>query len=109
MESWREQPERVPAVPPGFANTISGVEDHEIAVLSCQVVAHCETGLAAADHDGVEMFLVGLVCHGCSSLDRSVEKQGGGSASKWDVCSPVLLGLGDGAEPAQRHDVQHER
>src|SRR5829696_9179843 len=108
MESRGEQPERVPAVPPGLANPASGVEDHEVAVLSCQVVTHCETGLAAADHDGVEMLLGGLVCHGRSSRQLCC-KQGDRSASSWDLCGMVLLRLGGGAESAQRHDVQRER
>src|SRR5215204_6586156 len=66
MESRREQLERVPAVPPGLADPISGVEDHEVAVLSCQEAAHCETSLSSADNGGVEVVFGRLVCHGFS-------------------------------------------
>jgi hypothetical protein len=73
MKRRGEQPERVPAVPPGVADPVAGVEDHEVAVMLCQEVAHGEAGLPAADHDGVEVVLERLVCHGCSSLGGSVE------------------------------------
>ena len=49
----REQAKRVPALPPRVAHSFVRVEDHEGPLLSGQVVAGRQPGLAASDHDGV--------------------------------------------------------
>ncbi len=63
----------VVAAVPGAPDLAFGIQDHEVAVLSCQEVAHCKAGLTAADHDGVEVVLGRLVCHWCSAFGGSVE------------------------------------
>ena len=51
----REQPERVPRPrPPGAADPLVRVQDHERTTMLLEVVAHREASLAAPDHDRVE-------------------------------------------------------
>ena len=50
----REDPQRVPAVPPRVADPVTGVEDHEAKAAPRQVVAGGQAGLAATDDDDVE-------------------------------------------------------
>ncbi len=50
----REQSHRVPAVAPGVADALVGVEDHERASEPGQVVADRQSGLAATDHDRLD-------------------------------------------------------
>src|SRR5205814_5781574 len=53
----REEAERVPAArAPGTANPLVGVEDHERPSELLQVVADGQAGLAAADHDRLEVL-----------------------------------------------------
>jgi hypothetical protein len=60
VATGREQAEGVPSVPPGIADPVIGVEDHEREPTSRQVVSDREAGLAAADDDGPEALE-----HGC--------------------------------------------
>ncbi len=52
----RVEPERVPALPPGIADALARVEDHERPAVLLQVVSSREPGLPAADDHGVEAF-----------------------------------------------------
>jgi hypothetical protein len=47
-----EQAEGVPSVPPGVADAVVSIEDHERELTLRQVVSDREAGLAAADNDG---------------------------------------------------------
>ncbi|HEX5905677.1 MAG TPA: hypothetical protein VFY56_01570 [Propionibacteriaceae bacterium] len=51
---WGEQLERVPAVTPGVAQLSSSLQHHKLQALVFEVPADRQTGLAAADHDGIE-------------------------------------------------------
>jgi hypothetical protein len=48
-----EQPQRVPARPPGRRRRRAGLEDREARALLGEVVADRQAGLPAADHDDV--------------------------------------------------------
>jgi hypothetical protein len=50
----REEDERLPAVTPGRAHAVAGLENREPSALSCEVVADRETRLAAADHGDLQ-------------------------------------------------------
>ncbi len=47
----REEPQRVPAAPPGGCGLACSLEDREIAALPGQEVPHGQAGLATADDD----------------------------------------------------------
>jgi hypothetical protein len=61
--SGREQPERVPALPPRVAHSRVGVEDHERETSPSQVVPDREARLAASDDDRLNAFLLARAVH----------------------------------------------
>ena len=62
----RVEPERWPALPPGVADSLVRVEDHERAVPPREVVPHRKAGLPSADDDRLDPFRP-LRCHDSSS------------------------------------------
>ena len=50
-----KQAERVPTVPPRVSDALAGIEDLERDSSFCQMVADGEPGLAAADHNGLNL------------------------------------------------------
>src|SRR5215467_8406023 len=60
VTSGREQPERVPTVPPGVSSSRIGIDDHEGHSPFCQVIPHCKSCLPAAYHKGLDAL--GFIC-----------------------------------------------
>src|SRR5262249_57506891 len=52
----RKQSQRVPAIAPGVTYARVSVENGEWQVLAAQVIADCESGLAATDDDRFDVF-----------------------------------------------------
>jgi hypothetical protein len=48
-----EELQGIAAPAPGRAGAVGGVEDHEVAALLCEVIAHREARLAATDDDDI--------------------------------------------------------
>ncbi len=65
-ERGRVQPQRRPALPPGVADPVVRVDDHERPVVPCEVVPHRQPGLAPTDDDRLDAFR-SLRCHDSSS------------------------------------------
>jgi hypothetical protein len=85
-----EQAEGVPSVPPGAADPVVRVEDHEREPSFLQVVPDREAGLAAADDDGLESLEHGFLVEGMSrNRDaRGAQSSGGiGSSPQTRPCS----------------------
>src|SRR5262249_26555127 len=56
----REQPQRVPSLPPRVADACARIENHEVEAELLQVITRGQAGLTAADHDRVEMLPPGF-------------------------------------------------
>src|SRR5690606_19633630 len=56
----REQPQRVPALPPRITHALARVEDHELQPALLQVMPDRQPRLAAPDHD--RLYVLSLSC-----------------------------------------------
>jgi hypothetical protein len=59
----REQTERIPALAPGVADTMAGVENQEANAAPGKMIADGEARLAASYDDGVDAFWIVLSLH----------------------------------------------